>query len=135
MQPNTVLLVTDRGSLVLPGGRMVKPGERFQARAFQGREERLAALVAEGNVTTDLDRPVSQLDLRMDALKESAPLPHEIVVGKADAPAGPTADEARIRSELRELGEKREARQAALAEMQDQELTPEEAKALGILNS
>lgn len=144
MNQDTLLLVTDKGSIILPNGNLATPGMQVRAGEFAKHQENLATLLREGNLSERLDQPVNQIDV------ERVPSPGLPIAGKdsegldanktARVVAGSANDAATIArlAEIKaaqEAAKKAEAeRQSLMADVEGQPMTAEEAQALGLIN-
>jgi hypothetical protein len=141
MNPNTPLLVTDKGSIILRGGRIAKPGEHITPADFKGCEAQLRILLDAGNLS-EKDIEVTGLDIqRVDELPPPVPGDIDLKTGKGVLRGAPGGDEAATIARLKEIKQAQEAadaktaaRQKLLAEVGDSELTLEEAQALGVVH-
>ena len=143
MNENTELLVTDKGSIILPSGNLAVPGNRISASEFRRHQEQLKILLAGGNLSERLDQPVSAIDVNRvpspglpiagadeEGLDEKKAA--RMVSGSNDAAT--IARLAEIKA-AQEAAKKAEAeRQQIMAEVENQPMTPEEAQALGLIS-
>lgn len=128
-----VFTVTDRGSIFL-ASKLRVPGDKIRFSEFAGYEAVLKQLVASGQLVQG-DAKTCGIDVqRVDQLPP--PLPNEIDLKAGNGPVSVAGgDEAATRALLAEIKEAQAARQKALADIgPDVSLTPEEAKALGLVN-
>lgn len=136
MQPDTVLYVTDRGSILMPNGSLAMPGGTVLAGDFAKHQENLKTLLASGNLSLEPVR-VTGLDVRrVDEL--APPLPQEINLktgeGVPRSVAGSKANDGETIRRVKEIAEAKAAREKALAEVgEGAVVTLEEAQALGLV--
>lgn len=136
MQPDTKLLVTDRGSIIMPNGSLAVPGSYVLAGDFVRHQEQLKILLAAGNLS-EKAVPVTGIDVqRVDELPPA--LPNEINLktgeGVPRSVAGSGSNDSETIRRVKEIAEAQAARQKALESVgADVSLTPEEAQALGLV--
>lgn len=136
MTPDTLLLVTDRGSIIMPNGSLAVPGSRVRVGEFVKHQEQLKILLESGNLSAK-DVPVTGVDVvRVDELPPA--LPNEINLktgeGVPRSVPGSQANDAETIRKVGEIAQAKAAREKALAEVgPDAVLTPDEAKALGLV--
>lgn len=143
MNQDTNLLVTDKGSIILPNGQLAIPGATVKAGLFVKHQENLATLLASGNLTEKLDTPVTGIDIERErspglpiagaedqGLEASKAL--RTVAGNDTATLQRLAE---IKAEQEKARQAEQQRQAVMADIVDEPLTLAEAKELGILKS
>lgn len=136
MDPNTLLLVTDRGSIILPNGSLAIPGQRVPALMFKAHQMQLAELLRAGNLS-EQDVQVTGLDVkRVDELPPA--LPHEMNLktgeGVPRSVAGSGSNDQETIRVLGEIAKQKAEREKVLADVgANTVLTPEEAQALGLV--
>lgn len=136
MEPDTILYVTDRGSILMPNGSLALPGGTVVARDFAKHQENLKTLLASGNLSL---QPVKATGLDVRRVDELAPaLPNEINLktgeGVPRTVAGSQANDAETLRRVAEIKAAKEQREKALAEVgEGAVVTLEEAQALGLV--
>lgn len=136
MQPDTILYVTDRGSILMPNGSLAVPGGTVRAGDFAKHQENLKTLIASGNLSL---QPVQATGLdvrRVDELPPALPNEIDLKTGKGVPRSGSSAaaNDGETMRVLKQIAEAKAAREKALAEVGDGAvLTPDEAKALGLV--
>lgn len=127
---NPLLTVTKKGSVILPNSRLAKPGETFPASLFVGNEASLKRMIAEGVVAVGVVEGVPEIDFGRTQSEQLPPIPGEMDEKKSlRLRAG--AKDNQILARVAKLRKRQEALKAA--EEAGQELTPEQAKAMGLI--
>lgn len=143
MNQDTELLVTDKGSIILPNGQLAVPGAIVKADVFIKHQELLGSMLNSGQLTEKLDTRVTGIDFERE---KSPGLPvagndsEGLEAGKALRTVGGNdaatlARLAEIKTEQEKAKEAETARQAVMAQVVEEPLTLAEAKELGILKS
>lgn len=136
MQPDTKLYVTDRGSIILPSGALAVPGNVVLASSFAKNRAALDELLAAGKLSL---APVQVTGIDVQRVDELPPaLPNEINLktgeGVPRSGSSAAANDGETIRVLKQIAEAKAAREKALAEVgPDSVLTPDEAKALGLV--
>lgn len=144
MNPNDTLLVTDKGAILMPDGRLAKPGDRVEISRFAKHQQQMQILLDAGNLSAE-DVPVTGIDVqRVPEGEQAPPIPNEIDLKAGQglrSGAGSGSNDAATMQRLDEIKKAQAAakaaadeRQARLAEVgEGVDLTPEEAAALGVI--
>lgn len=137
MQPDTILYVTDRGSILMPNGALAMPGGTVRAGDFVKHQQNLQTLIDSGNLSL---QPVKATGLDVRRVDELAPaLPNEIDLksgkGVPQSVAGSQSNDAETIRKVQEIAAAKAAREKSLSEIGDGTvLTLEEAQALGLVS-
>lgn len=124
-----LLTVTSTGSIILPGGRLAKPGDRLNASLFVGHEDLLRRLLSEGRLTTR-DIEVDPIDWARAGSEQLPAAPGELDE-KTQLTSRPGSREAQLRKMMEDLKKEREA--LTRAADAGQELTVEQARSMGLI--
>lgn len=141
MNPDTNLYVTNKGSLLMRGGKLLSPGASLKAADFKGIEANLQTLLAAGNLSLS---PVEAQELDIERGEQLPPIPLAKADGTIDLSLMPKIvagkDEQATLAKVREIKAAAEARvaeeakrQKVLADFAGASLTPAEAKELGVI--
>ncbi len=141
MDPNTKLYVTNKGALLMKGGVLKAPGSQLLASDFKGIEANLETLLTAGNLSLN---PVDAQGIDVVRGEQLPPLPIAKEGESIEADRLPRmvagGDEQATIQRLKQIKEAQAAvkaaedeRQKLLADLVDAELTPEEARELGVI--
>lgn len=140
MDQDTKLIVTDKGAIIMPKGRLAKPGDTVTVAEFKGYEAQLEILCEAGNLSQESVQ-VTGIDTERVSDEDRLPALETELDGKNAPRSVSGANEAQTQAQLAEIKAQQEQREqqaaqqkAALAQVgADAELTPEEAQELGIM--
>lgn len=137
--PEQELLVTDKSAIIMPDGALAKPGDIVQVKRFAKHMAQLQILVDAGNLTLSLDTVVTGVDTERTPPPPPLPVDMDLKTGKGVLRSRAGGNEGQVTARLNQIKANAEAekkRLAAIAEIgADAELSPEEAKELGLLRS
>lgn len=124
--------VTNKGSILMPKRRLALPGTQLTAADFKGYESNLRTLLRSGALTQDSVRVSKVSEDRDDALPA---VPHTLDPKRSltSRTRNTAATEAKLQAIALAQKEREEKRAEVLEELEGDELTPEQAKAQGII--